>query len=83
MERNFLGLNQSQENLLLLMIEGNNPQEIAEILKTPLTSVYYWCKLIRDILEAKTNEQAVALFLMDLYKHGYKVEKKATATVVQ
>lgn len=76
MEKNYLGLNQSQENLLLLLAEGNTQQEISALTKLPYYSIVNAFKTIREILEARTNEHAVALLFRDLCTHG-NIEKKA------
>lgn len=76
MEKNFKGLNESQENLLLLLAEGNTQRDIAEMLGKPYTYVRNTFQTIREVLDAKTNEHAVAILFKDLCYHG-NLEKKA------
>lgn len=71
MEKNFIGLNESQENLLWLLAEGNNQYEIAHLVGRTPTTIWAAFQVIRETLDAKTNEQAVAIFFRDLCLHGH------------
>lgn len=69
-EKNFIGLTPLQERILILLAEGNSPEEIATLLNYSLEYIRVCIKKARMTLDAKTTIQAVCFLVRDLIKHG-------------
>ena len=68
MEKNFLGLTENQEEILILLSEGNEPDIIAKMKGYSLQHVRRMIRISRDTLGANTTIEAVTILVKHLIR---------------